>query len=74
MKQFGVFKISNMWSTSRLTRNVENELNKLTNEGYEIINVSFSFNICGFQQFLLRQAKKLNFNFVNLLCETKTIY
>ena len=26
MKQFKVFKISNMWSTARLTKDVENEL------------------------------------------------
>jgi hypothetical protein len=45
MKQFRVFKISNMWSTSRLIRDVENELKKLANEGYEIVSVSFGFNI-----------------------------
>jgi hypothetical protein len=45
MKQFRVFKISNMWSTARLTKDVENELKQITNEGYEIISVSFGFNI-----------------------------
>ena len=45
MKQFRVFKISNMWSTSRLTRDVEIQLKKLTDQGYEIISVSFGFNI-----------------------------
>jgi hypothetical protein len=45
MKQFRVFKISNLWSTSRLTRDVESELLKLTNEGYEIMSVSFGFYI-----------------------------
>ena len=44
MKQFRVFKISNTWSTSRLIKNVENELKQITNEGYEIISVSFGFN------------------------------
>lgn len=34
-----------MWSTSKLTRDVENELKKLTNEGHEIVSVSFGFNI-----------------------------
>ena len=47
MKQFRVFKISNMWSTARLTKDVENELKKITNEGYEIISVSFGFNSWG---------------------------
>lgn len=63
-----------MWSTSRLTRDVENELKKLTNDGYEIISVSFSLIFGGFRLLLLQQAKKLNFNFVNLPCETKIIY
>jgi hypothetical protein len=44
MKQFRVFKISNTWSTSRLIKDVENELKQITNEGYEIISVSFGFN------------------------------
>jgi hypothetical protein len=44
MKQFRVFKISSMWSTSKLTRVVENELKKLTSDGYEIISVSFGVN------------------------------
>jgi hypothetical protein len=41
MKQFRVFNISNSWSTSRLIKDVENELKQITNEGYEIISVSF---------------------------------
>lgn len=45
MKQFRIFKISNMWSTSSLTRDVENKLKKLTNEGYEIVSVSFALNV-----------------------------
>lgn len=45
MKEFRVVKISEMWSTTRLTRKVERELTKLTNEGYEIISVAFGVNI-----------------------------
>ena len=44
MKQFRVFKISNSWSTARLIKDVENELKKITNEGYDIISVSFVVN------------------------------
>lgn len=44
MKQFRVFKISNRWATSGLTRDVEKELKRLTDEGYDIIRVSFSVN------------------------------
>lgn len=45
MKQFRVFKVSNMWSTARLIKDVENELKQITNDGYDIISVSFGFNI-----------------------------
>lgn len=45
MKQFRIFKISNFWSTSNLTLKVENELMQLSNEGYEIISVSFGYNL-----------------------------
>lgn len=44
MEQFRIFKIKCMWSTSRLTRDVENELKRLKKEGYEIISVSFGLN------------------------------
>ena len=45
MKKFRIFRISNMWSSSNLVREVENELTKLTKEGYEIVSVSFGTNI-----------------------------
>ena len=45
MKEFKVIKISSMYSTSRLTRKVEQELRSLTNNGYEIISVAFGVNI-----------------------------
>ncbi|MDR0232536.1 MAG: hypothetical protein LBI82_10510 [Dysgonamonadaceae bacterium] len=44
MEQFKVIKISNAWSTYRLTRNVEKSLQQLTVEGYEILSVSFGVN------------------------------
>lgn len=61
MKQFRVFKISNMWSTSRLTRDVENELKKLTNEGFEIISVSFGFNIWWIPTAFITTSKEVKF-------------
>lgn len=45
MKQFRVFKVSNMWSTARIIKDVENELKQITNDGYDIMSVSFGFNI-----------------------------
>ena len=61
MKQFRVFKISNMWSNSRLTRDVENELKKLTNEGYEIISVSFGFNIWWIPTAFITTSREVTF-------------
>jgi hypothetical protein len=45
MKEFSVIKVVDLWSTNRLRRKVENFLNQLSNEGYEIVSVSFGFNI-----------------------------
>jgi hypothetical protein len=45
MKQFRIFKYSNVWSTTTLRREVENEINNLSNDGYEIVSVSFGFNM-----------------------------
>ncbi|MFY8128183.1 MAG: hypothetical protein ACOVMM_07375 [Chitinophagaceae bacterium] len=45
MKQFRIFKYSNVWSTATLRREVENEINNLSNDGYEIVSVSFGFNM-----------------------------
>lgn len=61
MKQFRVFKISNMWSTSRLTRDVENELKKITNEGYEIIGVSFSFSFWWIPTVFITTSREVKF-------------
>jgi hypothetical protein len=45
MKQFRIFKYSNVWSSVTLRREVENEINNLSNDGYEIVSVSFGFNM-----------------------------
>jgi phosphoserine phosphatase len=45
MKQFRVMKVVDLWSTNRLRRKVERLLNQLANEGYEVVSVSFGFNI-----------------------------
>jgi hypothetical protein len=45
MKQFKVIRKSHWFSTTRLSMEVERELKELTNNGYEIISVSFGFNI-----------------------------
>jgi hypothetical protein len=61
MKQFRVFKISNMWSTARLTKDVENEPKRLTNEGYEIISVSFGVNMWRIPTTFITTSREVKF-------------
>ena len=61
MKQFRVFKISNMSSTARLTKDVENELKRLTNEGYEIISVSFGVNMWRIPTAFITTSREVKF-------------
>jgi hypothetical protein len=61
MKQFRVFKISNTWSTSRLIKDVENELKQITNEGYEIISVSFGVNMWWIPTAFITTSREVKF-------------
>jgi hypothetical protein len=45
MKKYEIIKISEMWSTDTLRRNVETLINKKSNDGYEIITVAFGVNL-----------------------------
>ena len=45
MRNYTIITVSNMWSTSKLRRETESVVNEKTNEGYEIVTVSFSFNV-----------------------------
>ena len=40
-KQYKVLKRSNMWSTGKLRKEIEDTLNKVSGEGWEIISVAF---------------------------------
>lgn len=40
-KHYKVLKISNLWSTEKLRKQVEDTLNKASKEGWEIISVAF---------------------------------
>ncbi len=40
MKKYEIIKISEMWSTNTLRKNVESLINKKSNDGYEIITVA----------------------------------
>ena len=61
MKQFRVFKISNSWSTARLIKDVENELKQITNEGYDIISVSFGVNIWWLPTAFITTSREVKF-------------
>lgn len=50
-----------MWSTSKLTRDVENKLKKLTNKGYEIISFSFGFKIWWIPTAFITTSKEVKF-------------
>ncbi len=45
MKNYTVIKLSNMWSTETLRRNVEKLLNEKTSQGFEIVSVAFGTNL-----------------------------
>jgi hypothetical protein len=45
MKTYRIIKLSTNWSTSSLTKAVEQLLNAKTKEGYEIVTVAFGVNM-----------------------------
>ena len=40
-KEFKVLKLSNIWSTERLRKEVEETLNRVSKDGYEVVSVAF---------------------------------
>jgi hypothetical protein len=46
MKQFRIFTVSkNFWKLENFTKKVELKLKELSNEGFEIVSVSFGYNL-----------------------------
>lgn len=45
MKKFEIIRVSDWFSTKSLMRKAENVANQKGQEGYEIVNISFGFNI-----------------------------
>ena len=45
MKSYSIIKMSTMWSTDRLTLDVERVLNEKESQGYEIVSVAFGVNL-----------------------------
>ncbi|WP_158447836.1 hypothetical protein [Aquimarina longa] len=44
-KQFKVIKVSNTWSIEKLRKKVEDTLNKSSEEGWEVIDISYLANL-----------------------------
>jgi hypothetical protein len=42
---YSIINVSTIWSTNSLIQKVEEILNEKTNEGYEVVSVSFGVNI-----------------------------
>lgn len=45
MKTYRIIKLSTWWSTSSLTEDVEQLINKKVRDGYEIVTVAFGVNM-----------------------------
>lgn len=45
MRTYKIITLSTMWSTSSLTKKVEEILNEKAKDGYEIITVAFGVNM-----------------------------
>ncbi len=45
MKTYKIIKHSSMWSTTNLMRKVEKTLEHMTDQGWEIVTVSFGMNL-----------------------------
>ncbi len=60
MKTYRVIKLTSMWSTSSLTRQVEQSLNKWTRDGCEIVTVSFGVNMWWLPSAYITICKTIN--------------
>ena len=40
-REFKVLKLSNIWSTEKLRKEVEETLNKVSKDGYDVVSVAF---------------------------------
>ncbi|GGD63290.1 hypothetical protein GCM10011514_29150 [Emticicia aquatilis] len=45
MKKFEIIRVSDWWSTSSLMEKAENTANQKSQEGYQIVNISFGYSI-----------------------------
>lgn len=45
MKKFEIIRVSDWWSTDSLTEKAENVANQKSQEGYQIVSISFGYSI-----------------------------
>lgn len=45
MKKFKIIRVSDWWSTSSLIKKAEDVANQKSQEGYEIVSISFGFRV-----------------------------
>jgi hypothetical protein len=45
MKKFKIIRVSDWWSTSSLMKKAEDVANQKSQEGYEIVSISFGFSV-----------------------------
>lgn len=45
MKKFEIIRVSDWWSTDSLIEKAENVANKKSQEGFEIVSISFGFSV-----------------------------
>ncbi len=45
MKKFKIIRVSDWWSTSSLMKKAKNVANQKSQEGYEIVSISFGFSV-----------------------------
>ncbi len=61
METFKIIKHSTMWSTSSLSQKVEETLNQVRTEGWEVITVSFGVNLWFMPTAYITLKKDLSF-------------
>lgn len=45
MKKFEIIRVSDWWSTNSLIKKAENVANQKSQEGYEIVSISFGISV-----------------------------
>lgn len=58
MKKYTIIKETGYWTTESLRQNVQFKVNKLAQDGYEIVSVAFGTNMWAFPTVFITIAKE----------------